>query len=301
METAATVGRFPVMEKEDVKDESSHAEPETVSFDFDRMTAARFRETFPRARWSDVLQAWTVPGTTARRRIDRWLETEAARRTPFEEERGRDAYEFEPILSPYLSVYDRGFRISTPYSKTVVDELRQIPFARWNGDGKVWEVPYASYDELQQRWETIEEAAKRNEPDERRKRAEARKGTEEEAQAKRRSTERRKKRFPVPSRDLPPPDRPVATIRYGIVVFTEVTGELVDVDEICEFYPHADDEHVWAHWRLPTADELIHAWPAREEPDDRAVGQGWWQPTLEELRAARRIAEARRRGVDRAE
>lgn len=46
---------------------------------------------------------------------------------------------------------------------------------------EVWEVPYASYDELQQRWETIEEAAKRNEPEELRKRAEARKGTEEEA------------------------------------------------------------------------------------------------------------------------
>ena len=301
METAVTAGRFLLMQKEAAKDERSRGEPETVSFQFDRMTVARFRETFPRARWSDALQAWTVPGTTARRRIDRWLETEAARRRPFEEERGRDAYEFEPILSPYLSVYDRGFRISTPYSRTVVDELRQIPFARWNGDEKVWEVPYASYDELQQRWETIEEAAKRNEPEERRKRAEARKGTAEEAQAKRRSLERRKKRLPVPSKDLPPPDRPVATIQYGIVVFTEVTGELVDVEEIGEFYRHADEEHVWASWRAPTVDELIHTWPAREEPGDRELGRGWWRPGLEELRAARRIAKGRRRGVVRVE
>ncbi|HEX2147242.1 MAG TPA: hypothetical protein VHG11_06260, partial [Pseudorhizobium sp.] len=170
---------------------------EAVSFPFDRMTVARFRETFPRARWNDELQAWTVPGTTARSRIDRWMASEAVRRRPYEEERGRDAFEFEPILSPYLSVYDRGFRIRTPYSRTVVEELRQIPFARWNGDEKVWEVPYASYDDLQHRWRTIEEAARRCEPEERRKRAEARKGSEEEAKARRRALERRRKRFPV--------------------------------------------------------------------------------------------------------
>ncbi|MGF9565082.1 hypothetical protein AAIH70_16330 [Neorhizobium sp. BT27B] len=284
------------MESEADKNDDPDKEQETVSFAFDRMTVARFRETFPRARWSDALQAWTVPGTTARRRIDRWLVAEAARRNPFEQERGRDAYEFEPILSPYLSVYDRGFRIRTPYSRTVVEELRQIPFARWNGDEKVWEVPYASYDDLQHRWETIEAAAKRNEPEERRKRAEARKGTEEEAQAKRRSVERRRKRLPVPSDDLPPPDRPVATIRYGIVVFTEVTGELVDSEEVAELYPHADEEHVWAMWRSPTADELVHTWPARAEPGDDELARGWWQPTLDELREARRKAKARRRG-----
>ncbi|WJH38889.1 hypothetical protein N7E02_07305 (plasmid) [Aliirhizobium terrae] len=278
------------------KEVGAHPEPETVSFAFDRMTVARFRETFPRARWSDALQAWTVPGTTARRRIDHWLATEAARRTPYEEERGRDAYEFEPILSPYLSVYDRGFRIQTPYSRTVAEELRQIPFARWNADEKAWEVPYASYDELQHRWETIEEAAKRNEPEERRKRFEARKGTEEETQSKRRSLERRKKRLPVPSDDLPPPERPVATVRYGIVVFTEVTGELVDAGEVAELYPHANDEYVWATWRPPTVNELVHTWPARAEPGEYERGRGWWQPSLEELRDARRNAKRRQRG-----
>ena len=170
--------------------EANRPPQETVSFTFDRMTVARFRETFPNARWSDRLQAWTVPGKTARKRIERWLALEAERWTPYDEERGRDAFEFEPILSPYLQVFDSGFRIRTPYSKTVVDELRQVPFARWNGDDKNGEIPFASYDDLQHRWETIEEAAKRSEPEERRKRAEARRGTEEEAKAKRRTNER---------------------------------------------------------------------------------------------------------------
>jgi hypothetical protein len=136
-------------DKRTERDKADEPPRETVSFVFDRMTVARFREVFPNARWSDRLQAWTVPGKTARRRIDQWLASEADRRAPYEEERGRDAFEFEPILSPYLQVYDRGFRIRTPYSRTVVDELRQIPFARWNGDDKVWEIPFASYDDLQ--------------------------------------------------------------------------------------------------------------------------------------------------------
>jgi hypothetical protein len=46
------------------------------------MTVARFRETFPNARWSDRLQAGTVPDKTARKRIDRWLATEADRPNP---------------------------------------------------------------------------------------------------------------------------------------------------------------------------------------------------------------------------
>ncbi|MGG7518802.1 hypothetical protein ACQ3G6_13030 [Allorhizobium undicola] len=282
---------------DDRHEDSEAVDPpqETVSFAFDRMTVARFREVFPNARWSDTLQAWTVPGKTARKRIDRWLVSEADRRTPYEEERGRDAYEFEPILSPYLQVYDRGFRIKTPFSRTVVDELRQIPFARWNGDDKVWEVPYASYDDLQHRWEAIEEAAKRAEPEERRKRAEARKGTDEEAKAKRRPSERRKKRLPVPSDDLPPLGRPVTTTAFGIVVITEITGELVDPGEIAEHHPDADDERVWAGWRAATLEELVHTWPARAEPDKYERLRGWWQPTIAELRDARTAAKSRER------
>jgi hypothetical protein len=282
------------------REETKAVEPpqETVSFAFDRLTVARFREVFPNARWSDTLQAWTVLGKTARRRIDRWLASEADRKRPYEEERGRDAYQFEPILSPYLQVYDRGFRIKTPFSRTVVDELRQIPFARWNSDDKVWEVPYASYDDLQHRWEAIEKAAKRAEPEERRKRAEARKGTEEEAKAKRRTSERNKKRLPVPSDDLPPPGRPVATTAFGIVVVTDITGELVNPEEVAEHHPNADDEHVWAGWRAATLEELVHTWPARAEPGEYERIRGWWQPTLEELRAARTAAKSRERRRD---
>ncbi len=268
---------------------------EMVSFPFDRMTVARFRKEFPRARWSDTLQAWTVPGSTARRRIERWLASEIDRHDPYEQERGRDAYEFEPILSPYLEIIPTGFRIRTPYSRTVVDELRQIPFARWNGDEKVWDVPYASYDDLQHRWEAIEEAAKRAEPEERRKRAEARKGTEEEAKARRRTSERRKRRLPFPSADLPPLDRPVATPAFGIVVITEVTSELVDPAEVAEHHPDADDEHVWAGWRAATLEELIHTWPAKAGPGEYERLRGWWQPEIEELRAARSAAKSRER------
>ncbi|WP_353505725.1 hypothetical protein [Rhizobium sp. RM] len=217
---------------------------ETVSFPFDRVTVDRFRETFPTARWNDHLQAWTVPGKTARKRIESWLASEADRQPAFSEERGRDAFQFEPILSQYLQVVPTGFKIRTPYSREVVDQLRQIRFARWNGPEKVCEVPFGSYDDLQHGWKIIEEAAKRAEPEERRKRADARKGTEEEAIAKRGAKERRKHRLPFPSDNLPPLYRPVATTTYGIVVITEITGEFVEPLSISERHPQADAEHI---------------------------------------------------------
>ena len=295
-ETARQVDRFPSMIDEQAQQpEEDEPGQATVSFAFDRMTVARFREVFPNARWSDALHAWSVPGRTARRRIDRWLASENARRSPYEDERGRDAYQFEPILSPYLQVYDRGFRIRTPFSRTVVDELRQIPFARWNGDDKVWEIPFASYDDLQTRWKDIEAAAKRAEPEERRKRAEDRRGTEDEAKAKRRTTERKKRRLPVSSDDLPPIGRPVATAVYGIVVITEITGEIVDPQEVAEHHPDASDEHVWSEWRAATLEELVHTWPSREAPGEYEKIRGWWKPTLDELREARRTAKSRER------
>jgi hypothetical protein len=100
-----------------------------VSFPFDRMTVQRFRETFPRARWSDRRKAWLVPGKTARRRIDRWMAREESRVDPYADAKGRDAFAFEPILSPYLGVDREGFRIKTPYSRKLVEEIRQVPFA----------------------------------------------------------------------------------------------------------------------------------------------------------------------------
>jgi hypothetical protein len=274
---------------------------EAVSFPFDRMTVQRFRETFPRARWSEEKNAWLVPGTTARRRIDRWLAREASRRDLFADERGRDAYAFEPILSPYLKVGDTGFLIRTPYSRTAVSELRQIPFARWDGERHIWIVPFGSYDDLQHRWQRIEEAARRNEPDERRRRAAERKGTEQDRAARRRSAERRRRRLPLPAHDLPPSQRPIATSFYGIVVIVDVTGELVAPDIADEFYPEAAHDRVWAAWRVATLEELVHAWPARAVPGDYERHRGWWQPTIHELRDARKTARSRERRAARQE
>ena len=57
---------------DDVEDEGPDGgDLAAVSFAFDRMTVQRFREAFPRARWSDRRKAWIVPGKAARRRIDR--------------------------------------------------------------------------------------------------------------------------------------------------------------------------------------------------------------------------------------
>jgi hypothetical protein len=266
-----------------------------IVFPFDRMTVQRFRETFPRARWSDRRKAWIVPGKTARRRIDRWLAEEESRLDPYANAKGRDAYAFEPILSPYLSVDKDGFRIRTPYSRKLVEEIRLVPFARWDGAEKVWHVPFASYDDLVDHWKTIEAEAQYCEPEERQKRAEARKGTDEDRKSRRHAAERKRRRIPLPAEDLPPLDRPVATALYGIIVLDDITGELVDPGEISDLHPNFPDDRVWGTWRLPSLDELVHTWPSKAEPREHDLKRGWWLPTKEELREARRTAKSRER------
>jgi hypothetical protein len=266
-----------------------------VSFPFDRMTVQRFRQEFPRARWSDARKAWLIPGKTARRRFIRWRANEESRNDPFAQEKGRDAFAFEPILSPYLGVDRDGFRIKTPYSHKLVEEIRQVPFARWDGDYKIWRVPFASYGELLHNWPAIEDEARRCEPEERRKRAEARKGTEDERKARRRSTERRRRRIPLPANDFPPLDRPIATAAYGIVVVSDITGELVEHEEIAGLYLDIAGEHVWGLWRMPSLEELVQTWPSKAATRDDERRRGWWFPTIEELREARRVARSRER------
>ncbi|WP_064696137.1 hypothetical protein [Rhizobium aegyptiacum] len=260
-----------------------------VSFPYDRMTVDQFRRHFPRARWNDVRKAWFVPGRTASRRIGRWLAELEAEADAHADAKGRDAFAFDPIDSPYLELGKAGFRIRTPYSKTVVDELREVPFSRWDGDLRIWHVPFRSYEELRRRWPDIEAAARRNEPEERRRRAEERKGTAQEMRSRLRSAERKRRRYPLPADDLPPIGRPVAT-SYGIVVFTYVTGELVDPGLVADFYPGVTEDCLWGYWRVPTFDELVRTWPAKTPtPSDSK----WWQPTIEELRPARRAARSR--------
>lgn len=73
-----------------------------TEFEFDRMTVERFRKTFPKARWDDVRRSWWVPGKTAERCIARWRALEQTRADIYADDKGRDAFEWDPIESPYL-------------------------------------------------------------------------------------------------------------------------------------------------------------------------------------------------------
>ncbi|MBY5760160.1 hypothetical protein HFO07_26480 [Rhizobium leguminosarum] len=289
------------MEKE--LDETAPVEPRvgaTTDLPHDRITVQRFRESFPRARWSDSLNAWFVPGRTAERRIGRWLAEMEAEADAFADEKGRDAFAFDPIESRYLETTPSAFQIRTPYSRTVVNEIREIPSARWDADRRLWTVPYRSYDELRRRWPAIETAAERNEPEVRKARREAMKGTEEEEASKARLSERRRHRYPVPADDVPPFERAIGA-HAGVVVFTGTDGELADPATVSNFYfPAAQsEEHVWASWRPGSLEELVTTWPARTPPGPEELDRGWWLPTLEELRTARETARSKRRAKQR--
>jgi hypothetical protein len=267
-------------------------------FPYDRTTVERFRSAFPGARWRDDLRAWFVPGTTAERRLNRWLGREMSGVLAYADDRGRDAFAFQPIESRYLEVAE-DLRIRTPYSRAVVEELRVVPWAWWDSELKAWRVPFRSWEDLRRRWPTIEAAAQRNEPAERRKRLQARKGTAEQQAVAARAAETRRRRYPVPDESLPPLERVVMT-HQGAVIFTDVTGEIVEDDIGKRFYPDvsaAGMTLVWATWRKPSHDELVKAWPARWPADTRDLARGWWQPTIEELRVERRQAASIERAL----
>lgn len=267
----------------------------TVSFPFDAATVERFRASFPRARWREDGDAWFVPGKTAPKRASRWLDREIGTLGGFEDERGRDAFSFEPIVSPYLSAEDM-LIVRTPYSRTVVEALRSTPFARWDGERRVWRVPYRSYAVLRARWPEIEAAAHRAEPAERARRR-GLPPSPEQVSTRERRRERQKRRYPVEAGELPP-ERPVMTA-IGPVIMTGSDGELVDVAAASSLYDHLDKEltYVWMLWRTPTLEELIRTWPARQEAGDAERRRGWWQPTLGELRDARRRARSAERAA----
>ncbi len=271
----------------------------TAAFPYDRMTVERFRVAFPRARWRDDLRAWFVPGKTAERRVSRWLERELQGTLGYADEKGRDAFTFEPIESPYL-VPGEDLAIRTPYSRTIVAELREVPWAWWDAEAKAWRVPFRSVEALRRRWPAIEAAARRNEPDEKRRRREARKGSLADVEVRARGDERRRRRYPVPAEAMPSLGRVVMTRGYGAVIFTDITGELVE-DNVHDRY-YADvagtsDALIWARWRKPTHHELVKTWPARQPPGDADLLRGWWQPTLTQLREERRKAASAERAL----
>jgi hypothetical protein len=269
----------------------------TATFPYDRMTVERFRKSFPRARWDDDLKAWVVPGKTAERRIDRWLEQEAAAADAYADLKGRDAYAFDPIMSKYLILHDDRLEVRTPYSRTVVNEMHEVPFARWDQDRRVWMVPYRSYEALHRRWDQIESAARRNEPEERKQRQAARHGTEKERASRLRAGERRRRRYPLEPDNLPPLGRPVMTATYGIVIFTGIDEEQVEPEILRSSYTDIPEErkYVWGRWRSATLKELVRAWPSRPGSAQETADTVWWQPTIDELRPARKTARSRER------
>ena len=214
----------------------------------------------------------------------------------YADQRGKDAYAFDPVVSPYLTVAE-DLRIRTPYSRTVQAELREVPWAWWDSDARVWRVPFRSWDALRRRWPAIEAAARRHEPEERQKRREAERASPEWARAQADERERRRRRYPVPVDAVPPPGRVLMT-GIGAVVITDVTGEIVEDEIAHRHYPAlsaATRPLVWSSWRRPTHDEMVAAWPSRAPPDERDQARGWWAPTLDELRGERRKAKSRER------
>ena len=251
-----------------------------VAMPFDRALLARFKESFPTARWRRKLRRWFVPGTTAEQRADAWIAREISALDAYGDDKGRDAYVFEPLESPYLAAGPDALVVRTPYSRLVVDTLRTIPFAAWAPEIRAWRVPWRSYEALKAAWGAIEEAAAANEPEARRARREATRDPAAEA-------ERRRRRHPVPRGDPPPLGAAVEAAGAGVVVFEALDDAPLAETEALAHYPAitAPGPLVWAWWRMPTFGELTETVPAAaaDAPD-----RGWWPATRAGLEERRR-------------
>ena len=106
-----------------------------AAFPYDRDLVRRFRERFPRARWRGAEQRWFVRGTTAVQRLDAWMAQELETLDRHADAKGRDAYTFDPLESPYLTVAD-DLKVRTPYSRTVVEALRPDPLGPLGSRGE---------------------------------------------------------------------------------------------------------------------------------------------------------------------
>jgi hypothetical protein len=252
-----------------------------ATFPFDREMIGRFRETFPRARFRRKESRWLVPGKTAVKRIEAWIDGELASSDAHADAKGRDAYAFEPLASRFLEVGD-DLVVRTPYSRAVIDLLRTLPAARWDPAARAWRMPFRAYEDLRAVWPAIEAEAEAAES------RVARPRTPEEREAARRlAADRRKRRQLVALDDPPPLGEPVATEGFGVVVFDGVDLEPSE----------AGGRLGWGHWRFPTWRELADVEPATVA--DRA--RPWWRPTATDLaERRRRLREGERAKATRA-
>lgn len=259
-----------------------------ASFPYDRELVRRFRKAFPRARWREE-GCWFVPGVRAARRLDVWMAGELEAIDRHADAKGRDDFAFDPLASDYLEVGD-DLVVRTPWSRTVVAEMRAIPWARWDPMARVWRVPYRSVAELRRRWPAIETAAQRNAPEAKLARALAR---VPDPLARALQGDRRRRRYPVPIDAPPPLGQPVGTL-FGLVVFEGSDGECPTAAEVV-CYPFAagtPDAFVWARLRPPEYRELRSLEPA--DPGD--TSRGWWPATADQIDTAReRLARGFRR------
>jgi hypothetical protein len=286
------VSAFQVLASDDDERVGAYA-----AFPYDRDLVRRFRDRFPRARWRADEERWFVPGTTAVRRLNTWMAQELETLDRHADAKGRDAFIFEPLESPYLTIAD-DLKVRTPYSRTIVEALRSIPWAHWDPEERIWRVPFRSYEELKLRWPEIEEAAQRNEPEARRRRREEQReqASEETSQIQ---AERRRRRYPVPGDDLPPLGFPLATDRWGVVVFEAIDVDPVGESSMANLYAHVQGDpgrYVWAHWRMPTLQEIYRTKPAQaEEGPAVRLARGWWWASRDELQErARKLREVER-------
>ncbi len=104
---------------------------------------ARFREAFPRARWSDRLNAWFVPAVPPRSgSADGWPRWRL-KKIDSPTRRVGTSCPSRPIESRYLRRHRQPSRSGRPIHGPWSTKIREIPHARWDADAASGRCPTA--------------------------------------------------------------------------------------------------------------------------------------------------------------
>ena len=279
-----------------------------VRFPKNPETNADFRKTFPRAKWNPRETAWLVEGTTAARRVAKWIDgAEAAQAAAVvAEAQAKAAFDRDAVRSRYVTRWDAGWCVRTPYGEAIVEILRAIPGAAFHRESKggFWLVPFrstAALIDVLPRIEALADplVAEREAEEKRREAAKAEMRAEwaRERDAAREAREaersaRRSNRFVVLLDRMPETGVPVRM--FGSAVVVESFGKVFRVDEDMPSYcgghllGHEGERCCYAYWRDATAEEVAELEAAERIAAERAEER---RAATEEMRGLEKAAQ----------
>ena len=111
-----------------------------VVFPYDKELIASLKKTFPHARWDSRYKRWLIPGKTADKGVDRWIETLTPALAEREYSIQNALFELAGIESKRVTRGRDHLILRVPYHPELVALISAFVGATWDSDDKTWSV-----------------------------------------------------------------------------------------------------------------------------------------------------------------